>query len=132
MFDLIISSAITSSTYFCIALFKGLAPYSLSNPFSAINVLAFFVSFNLKPISEILSYNFLSSISIIFSISSFSKLLNTTTSSILFKNSGAKAFFKAFSITRREFVLSCFFGLKFQNQLRFQSLSAFSPQHLRS
>ena len=80
------------------ALFNGLAPNCLSKPFSAINAFALSDKFNLYPKSATRAYNFFNSISIILSISCFSKALKTITSSILFKNSGANVFFRAFSI----------------------------------
>jgi len=56
-------------------------------------------------------------------MSSFSKLLKTTTSSILFKNSGANAFFKAFSITLLAFELSCDFWAAVPNQWTLRSIA---------
>ena len=104
--DVIISSASASSTYFCMARFSGLAPYCLSKPLSAIKSLAVLVNSNSYPRPLMRIKSFSNSISIILLMSSFSSALKTTTSSILFKNSGAKDFFNAFWITARAFASS--------------------------
>ena len=64
-FELTISSANASSIYFCIARFKGRAPYCLSYPLSTIKSFAASVNVNSYPISLIRSSNFSNSISII-------------------------------------------------------------------
>ena len=93
MLRLIISSERGSSKYFCIALFKGLAPNFISNPFSAIKFFASSFTFTVYPRSSTRFNTFSSSMSMILLISSFSRLLNNIMSSSLFKNSGEKALY---------------------------------------
>ena len=88
-------------------LLRGRAPYFLSKPFSHKKLSALVDILMSYPKSLVLFTRVCNSILIIFFKSSFSKLLNITISSTLFKNSGEKAFFKDFSIVPLIFFDSC-------------------------